>query len=413
MLTSDLVRPYRRGKSMKLTPLVGKKYARALELAGLCLTTFQQGVGGTREALDAVLDELSPTASELLHWRGMARLIAQKATFETAAPIEPIELRARVFQEAARARTAAAQAGEPFDRDAVLDAVARTLEVDRSVVDAGLFADLKGAEKLVALMPESADELTRRYELGRVQAVLLKAERLDVELTLGRGGFSMDESVQAALRELVGRLKFLQLMFRIEHATQGLVLTIDGPMSVFSGATRYGLKFASALPMLLAAGDVKLSAPVTWGKTRSRSTFTFDSRDFPWLPEPPPLPPVAEHVQKLVADINKQKGFSATLGEDVFQVPGVGVCAPDVAVIHEKTGQLVYIDVLGFWSRDAVWRRVEMVERGLDVPTIFAVSDRLRVDKDALKAESARLYVYKGVMRAKALCTQVAELAGA
>ena len=55
-------------------------------------------------------------------------------------------------------------------------------------------------------------------------------------------------------------------------------------------------------------------------------------------------------------------------------------------------------------DRQAVIDRVELVEAGLTEPVIFALSSRLRVSEkildDALPGE---LYVYKGVMSAKAV----------
>ena len=54
---------------------------------------------------------------------------------------------------------------------------------------------------------------------------------------------------------------------------------------------------------------------------------------------------------------------------------------------------------MGYWSRPAVWRRVELVERGLTERILFCVSARLRVSEAALPDElPGALYVYKGVI---------------
>jgi uncharacterized protein len=58
--------------------------------------------------------------------------------------------------------------------------------------------------------------------------------------------------------------------------------------------------------------------------------------------------------------------------------------------------------VLGYWSRDAVWKRVELCEKGLSQRIIFAVSSRLRVSEEVLGDTSAsQLYVYKGALSAR------------
>jgi predicted nuclease of restriction endonuclease-like RecB superfamily len=68
------------------------------------------------------------------------------------------------------------------------------------------------------------------------------------------------------------------------------------------------------------------------------------------------------------------------------------------------TGRSVLVELLGFWSRDAVFRRIEAAERGLAEPVLFVLSSRLRVSEQLLDdAESGKLYVYKGRINAHAL----------
>jgi hypothetical protein len=68
---------------------------------------------------------------------------------------------------------------------------------------------------------------------------------------------------------------------------------------------------------------------------------------------------------------------------------------------------------MGFWSRDAVWKRVELVERGLPYPIVFAVSKHLRVSEQALDAElPGALLVYSKVMSARAVLEKVDAVAG-
>ena len=93
-------------------------------------------------------------------------------------------------------------------------------------------------------------------------------------------------------------------------------------------------------------------------------------------------------------------------------MPGVGLCVPDLVFDHATTGERVYLEVLGFWSRDAVWRRVELVERGLAQRILFAVSQHLRVSEEVLGDDlPGALYVYKRVMSARAMLERVEALA--
>jgi predicted nuclease of restriction endonuclease-like RecB superfamily len=72
---------------------------------------------------------------------------------------------------------------------------------------------------------------------------------------------------------------------------------------------------------------------------------------------------------------------------------------PDLVFVQHGTGRKVYFEVMGYWSRQAVFRKVDLVAQGLAHEVIFAVSQRLRVSEEVLPAElPAALYVYKGVM---------------
>jgi hypothetical protein len=66
----------------------------------------------------------------------------------------------------------------------------------------------------------------------------------------------------------------------------------------------------------------------------------------------------------------------------------------------------VLVELLGFWSRDAVFRRIEAAQRGLSgrSPMLFVASSRLRVSEELLDGvEAASLYVYKGKINVAAL----------
>jgi predicted nuclease of restriction endonuclease-like RecB superfamily len=78
-----------------------------------------------------------------------------------------------------------------------------------------------------------------------------------------------------------------------------------------------------------------------------------------------------------------------------------------------KTRRRVYLEVMGYWSRDAVWKRVELVKAGLSERIVFAVSSRLRVSEDALGGDlPGELYVYKRTMSARALAERLDRLTG-
>ena len=80
--------------------------------------------------------------------------------------------------------------------------------------------------------------------------------------------------------------------------------------------------------------------------------------------------------------------------------------------VFSRRRQKIYFEVLGFWSREAVFRRVDLVRRGLSEKILFAVSSRLRVSEEVLEEDaSGALYVYKGAMSARAVAERLESLA--
>jgi hypothetical protein len=75
---------------------------------------------------------------------------------------------------------------------------------------------------------------------------------------------------------------------------------------------------------------------------------------------------------------------------------------------------VVYLEVMGYWSRAAVWQRVELVQAGLRERVLFAVSSRLRVSEEVLDGDlPGALYVYKGTMSARTVLERLDVLSSA
>ncbi|HBU46784.1 MAG TPA: hypothetical protein DEB46_00610 [Myxococcales bacterium] len=82
-----------------------------------------------------------------------------------------------------------------------------------------------------------------------------------------------------------------------------------------------------------------------------------------------------------------------------MDLPGLGTCIPDLLATHRPTGEQIHVELLGFWSRAAVWRRVEWVQRGMREKILFCCSQRLRVSEAILDDDlPSALYVFKGVL---------------
>lgn len=407
MLPPELTRARKREGKLTLSPLSAAERARAAELGEQLLEITRAAVGQVREEVEAGWAAVPASAKERKLLLGLTHLVEARSEFTSPSGLSPETIRRAVFERAASLRSALSP-GAHLERGAVLSEVAAELSTTPEELDAALYADLRSAQRLSRCPPTNAAALVTDYELVQVQSVLLRAVRIQAEV---RG------APPDAYRELFRKLKFRQLLFRIEPLEAGgYRLDIDGPMSLFGATTKYGLELALSLPALLSCGQLRLKADLRWGKRREALTFeqTFD-----------PLPLGGAEaggrtdVQDLLESLARQRAWHARPSDKLLDLAerGGGVLVPDLELTRERQGggrDTVLVELLGFWSREAVFRRIEAAEGGLSERVLFVVSSRLRVSEALLDGvEAASLYVYKGKINASTLLRKAEALFGA
>ena len=402
MLTADLVRARTKGGTLTLTRLGGKARQRAVELADTVLNVVRERVGAAREEVKEAVAaiEVPPRERKLLD--GLVKLVDDDCEYAEATDVDPVELRRQVFRRAAAARRELAD-GADFDRQGVLGAAGGELDLSTEAVEEALFGDLRSAHQLLAAPSYGAELLVERYERAEVQAVLLKAVRVDARVHCSHAGTA---------RALFRKLKFHRLLHRIEELGPGEYrIVIDGPYSLFESVTKYGLQLALVLPALQSCDRLELRADVRWGKQRRELTFVHEHQGRAATVDPAAdLPDDVRALRDAFARM--ESDWEVDVAQRVLDLPGVGLCVPDLTFRHPARKDPVYLEVLGYWSREAVWKRVELVESGLDERILFAVSARLRVSEAVLEERpSAALYVYKGTMSPRSIERQLNALA--
>jgi predicted nuclease of restriction endonuclease-like RecB superfamily len=257
---------------------------------------------------------------------------------------------------------------------------------------------------VTAFEPLSPRQLVEAYELAQAQAVLLRAVRVVAVVECAAPG---------AYRALFHKLKFLRLLYTLRPQPNGYRIEIDGPFSLFESGTKYGLQLALALPALRECDSWSLTADVRWGTARTPLRFSMMGRcERPVSAEPASVR-LPDELAALVDGIAKlETPWRAECAQALLDLPGVGLCVPDLVFQHNETGQCVYLELLGYWSRDAVWRRVELVQQGLGEPILFAVGKHLRVSEEVLSDDlPGALYVYKRTMIPRAILDRIEALA--
>lgn len=410
MLTLDHVRVARRKQGLVVVPRAGLDEARALALLDDVLAVAREHHGRRRAELQAALDDVVvPVDDERGGARGASaatraaaaakKLVLDRCDFAARDDLDPPSLRAAVFAAAAEARVGSDHGG--LDRDVVLAAVGEAHGLSAAALEAALWADLDEAHvvDVAPLAGVTAAALLPVWAQAELAAVLLRARQIVVDV----------DATPAQLRRLLGALKLHQLLFAAEPlalddaAISGVRLIVEGPMALFAASTRYGLKLALLLPHVLACRRHRLSAAVALRKGRAPEPFVIAGRghdDAAAVALPPLVQGLLDELPGLLAP--ELPGFVVRAAGAVVAVGGGGAFVPDVVVEHPD-GARAYVEVLGFWSREAVWRRVEWVEQGvLPAPAVFCVSERLRVSEAALPDDpGGALVVFKGALSAK------------
>lgn len=345
-----------------------------LQLAEDLIAVFHAHSGQPRGVLEAEIDERFGNLPNPLIHQGLAKLLEDRCDFEMLPGHPPEKLREAVFHAATRRRQALAEEpGRRFERDAVVEDVARELDLEPAAVEAGLFADLKGEQRLVRFQEMTPQRLLERYNVALAQAILLRA--VGVEVTI-RG------ASPPRLRFLFRRIKFHRLLCEVEAVDDETnTLRLDGPLSLFSATQKYGVQLALFLPTLLLCEDFALQADVRWGPDRRPKKLALSHRDG-----------LVSHAAEtgtyvppevgLFVEMFRKKATDWEIREETEVIPlGNSFWVPDLRLIHRASGQEVLLDVLGFWRRSSVERHLELLRTHADRPFLVALGEQFHVEE--------------------------------
>jgi len=381
VLTSDLLRTRIQGRRIApsfIDPSSERLNGRADEL--LQIFTRAAAESWTRGQLTAGVREVEGTATDHKLIRGLAKVLTDACTFETISPLPPAELRARVFAHAARTGPLALRAGLTGRRtaDTVLAEIGAELPPPEgggawtpAALQRALYADLKDEQLLTERAgPRDARALLHRYNTALVQALLLRASRVEVSLT---------RPAPKRVRQLVRYLKFFQLMFRMSREDGQVDLVVDGPQSLLRQSTRYGLQLATFFPaVLLQPGAWSLEAELRWGKRNLRKQLLLSSaRGL-----------VSHYRDRGAWRSNIEQWFEerfTAAQTDWVMGPGEplnlgqqSVLVPDFT--FRKDGRVGHLDIVGYWRRGYLRKRLA----GTPSNVIVAVSRQLSGETGAL-----------------------------
>lgn len=382
MLTGKLLRVrYHRNRLIPIYIHVDERDWR--DVAAHLLEVFRTLTGKTRfEAEEELRETVGDHPGQVVQ-QGLAKLLEDRCDFEVDSEHEPDELRERVFIAAARSLRERAT----FDRNAILERVAGEMGTTVEVVDRGLFADLKSEQRIVKFEDCTVDQLLHRYNVALVQSVLLRATSITVHI---------HGETASRYRQLFRAIKFHKLICEIQTTgPETYTLRLDGPLSLFSSTQKYGMQLANFLPHILQCKRFELKAMLRWGAQRKEKTFELDhSQDLrshlvdrgDYVPSE--LRMFAESFRK------SARGWELSTDADVVSLPS-GVWIPDFNLVHRASGQVVRVEILGFWRRTDAERLYRRLASELGGPFILAVSEQFNIDETLDESWGKNVYRFK------------------
>ena len=368
-------------------------------------------VGGTRARLEEetnlLEEELGPRLDVRRGFkmvRALAKLLEERARWASPTETDPYTLRTRLFELAAALPELPAKGSllEGNTREDVLLQVSRETGIEEPA--SLMYADRQGAQVLSEFEAPTPEELVGRYNVAQVQGVLYGARGLTVDLGAG-----------ADARLVFHYVKLLGLIYSVEATPKGHRLRLDGPLSIFGGTRKYGLRLAKLIPGLLLTEPWELHADVQW---KGREASLELNSETPGLrshykgPAGPSLEgegDVRGAFEKAWVRAKDTGGWELEEGPGILPLPPLKTAlVPDFTLREAETGREVHLEILGFWSEKHLIERVALVreaaKRGHEV--LVAAPESLGSSPEVLRdATEGAVVPFKSRLDVKGVLT--------
>ena len=375
MLPNDLLSHRQIGET--IIPQKLKIDAKNLTIAMEMINCFQETLGKTQGKLDKRLQSIEGDDTNYRFKRGLAHILRGSfSTFEIMSPLEPIELRNRVFAMAAEVAPSIRATQLTLENLATKLSQELNREVVPDEIKKGLYADLQENRILTQFDAPTPEDLLHRYNLSQVQGVFYKASHIELNAHRNDPG---------EYKLLFRYVKLFQLMTYIEgDADKGFTLTIDGPYSLFKPSIRYGLALAKMLPALLHVTKWNLHATLQnrdpFSGAWKTGIFSLNS-DCDLVSHYPPGKPYDSMLEASFAErwAKLKTKWKLEREVDLIPIPG-SVMIPDFRLIHPN-GVSYLLEIIGYWRPEYLRKKFAQVRSAKCDNLILAISERLNLEK--------------------------------
>lgn len=426
VLTANLARS--RTDRNSITPLfVDTEEDRYQETAQELIEIYTDHLGEPKGDLEDTIDQLTVTNTDYKIIQGLAKLLQDECKFETTAPVDPQEIRQRLFEKANGSYPVVRQPtlGEDTQPMDIYSGVADRLGISLEECYKGMYADLDENKQLVqfgnrvvashdetngstttqltgdserayATDTITADWLLTRYNLALAQAVLYDATEMRVR-------------VWDSFGTVFSYVKLFGLMHRIypidkqgnpvasTDLADGYEAILDGSASLFSKSRKYGIRMANFLPALPLCDRWEMEADILDDDSQTASrTLSFD------LDATDGLSTHYSDQGDFDSDLERtlaQKWERANTDwelvreDDVLDL-GAEVMLPDFAVEHPD-GRRAILEIVGFWTPEYLDKKLAKIRNANLDNLLVAVSERLDCSADDFEGIDKRVLWFK------------------
>jgi len=280
-----------------------------------------------------------------------------------------------------------------IDRTEIFKMVAAKTGISVGDISILMWSDLEENLILKQFEPIAAESLIAWYNLSLIQTLMFNCIKIEFSLT---GGTNWKHALRAVKR--------LGLMYTLEYRSHpsvegdnvdvfrpalyddgsmkseykdSIVCSIDGPLSLFKLTDKYGTAIAKLIPIIISLPSWSLKAWIV------RKTFTSNKKIYEFEMSDSSSYKLAEPSVSFMKstyahtsgndyfDSNLEMNFAArfvqsihdwklTREPDPLILPNGKAMIPDF--LFEKYDRRVYLEVVGFWTKEYLFRKVQKLE---------------------------------------------------
>ncbi|MPZ05800.1 MAG: DUF790 family protein [Nitrososphaeraceae archaeon] len=436
MLPSQLLRI--RTRKGEIFPLFcgEEDKSRHLELAKIIINEFQESAANKekKKILNERISFLESHFDDYRLVRGLSTLLERRCQFNTTISqrdencgisVNPIDIRRFLWEESARRGFALTESL----RDEILCDVASKMNISSTSIMQSLWSDLDENMVIELFSPVGSEELLAWYNLSLLQTLLFTCTRLEFSV---RGG--------ANWKNILRNVKRLGLMYNLREQTNAdesadarnvhggksrhadlknngghdskLVCSIDGPVSLFKLTDRYGTSIAKLVPFIVSSSWWYISASIIRKTMSGKKIYEFriSSSDVQKNILSEPLRNDKNNNSINSNSINSNSintgrstpsYFDSSIEEKfaikfehlanrwkIKREPDPLIVGKGVAFIpdflFEKYGRKVYLEIVGFWTKEYLEKKFQKVSEILlnsNVDLFVAVDEELSCSK--------------------------------